>query len=314
MFKELLKKTRQGKNLSQTDMVDLLSTHPSFERLDKGTYSRWENGRTVPSTQRQIQIMLINSSLKDALSIAREAAGLTLIKSKADIEQRLFDKRFPNVSHSDLTEEISEFHYELNYSTNCNAITTPQYADPKISKILMREWGEQRYNDFQKLINPDNSNYLLLEYHNCEGELRAHHVIYLTTLRELIKVNKNRPRIMQNNLVHDNVLSTPSTYSSSTTIFCSSILESISFCLERNFTAEYIYIQTSRTAFKEYLESLEGTVTNFGDESKSGLKHFNKTYKWVGILIPFNKMVQQIPIFEAIYSSLDNKIEIKYLK
>ncbi|WP_045499162.1 helix-turn-helix domain-containing protein [Vibrio hyugaensis] len=311
MFNVLLKKTRKRKNFSQTDMVELLCTHPNFEKLDKGTYSRWENGRTTPSTQRQIQVMLINSSLKDALLLAKTVAKT---KPATSLEERLFNKRFSNSGYSNLGGEISEFHYEINNAITCKARTTIQNTNPKIKKLFEQLWGNLIYNDLNNLINPQSSNYLLLEHYNSEGILLSHHMIYLTTIHELNNLTTTKKSIEHDSLRYDNVVFSPCTYSSSITTFCVNILETVSFCLKSNFNPEFVYIKTSRTAFKEYLESLGGTVITLGCESTTGLKHFNKTYQWVGIIAPFSNIVLQTPTYEAIYNSLGRKIEITYLK
>lgn len=57
-FINLLKKYRFDNNLSQNDLVDILSTNNSFLlKLDVVTLSRWENGKTKPSLEKKINIM-----------------------------------------------------------------------------------------------------------------------------------------------------------------------------------------------------------------------------------------------------------------
>ncbi|UKA23235.1 helix-turn-helix domain-containing protein [Photobacterium damselae subsp. damselae] len=55
MFNHFLAQYREENNLTQQDMVDqLASYHPSFNKLDTVTLSRWENEKTLPPLKKTI--------------------------------------------------------------------------------------------------------------------------------------------------------------------------------------------------------------------------------------------------------------------
>ncbi|HIF9081103.1 TPA: hypothetical protein ACX6NP_003964 [Photobacterium damselae] len=57
MFNHFLAQYREENNLTQQDMVDqLASYHPSFNKLDTVTLSRWENEKTLPPLKKQFLV------------------------------------------------------------------------------------------------------------------------------------------------------------------------------------------------------------------------------------------------------------------
>lgn len=53
-FSELIKEYRYNNNLSQNDLVDILSINDDFlSKIDAVTLSRWENKKTIPSIEKK---------------------------------------------------------------------------------------------------------------------------------------------------------------------------------------------------------------------------------------------------------------------
>ncbi|KOO13954.1 hypothetical protein AKJ18_16930 [Vibrio xuii] len=91
-FSHLLKEGRRSLGLTQLEFCDRLHTvHPTFNGIDVGTLSRWENGASIPSNERKI-IMLIELGMeKHILDIELKE---NLAKKKK--EQLLVGKLFPS--------------------------------------------------------------------------------------------------------------------------------------------------------------------------------------------------------------------------
>lgn len=55
-FAQFLECVRRDRNLTQQDMVDLLSSSEDFSKLDLTTFSRWERGITSPKLSKQLLV------------------------------------------------------------------------------------------------------------------------------------------------------------------------------------------------------------------------------------------------------------------
>lgn len=92
IFSHLLKKGRIALGLTQSEFCDRLhAVHSTFNGIDVGTLSRWENGASIPSNERKVIILIELGMIQHILDIE-----LKENLAKKNKEQLLLSKLFPN--------------------------------------------------------------------------------------------------------------------------------------------------------------------------------------------------------------------------
>ncbi|WP_076409548.1 helix-turn-helix transcriptional regulator [Shewanella sp. UCD-KL12] len=292
MFDILLKEIRVKQSLSQSDAIESLRSLDEFEKLDKVTYSRWENGHTRPSEIKQISAIFQLSTIQLAKKLART---FTL---KNENETKVIHNRFGSVGDRTLDN------FYLSHRHLSKKVTYEKsHVNPLISEAYHNAWGNS-YNEYNKIIEEVGiCCYSITEFYLDKKHLVGHQIIYFTCINKLESIIKNIGNQFSpsNTSIKgsDYVAVLACSHSSSDVIFLQNILGVLEYCDKKKFKARYVYLRLYNTDLKVYAESLGGTVSTFGPLSSHGLTHFTKTYAWLGFLIPMTSLIRQSPVYES---------------
>lgn len=110
-FKSLLKQYRIDNNLSQNDFVDMfISSNNFLLKLDTVTLSRWENGKTVPSIEKKMNIMRTLNLLTQYIDSIRGFDKTTKIDASLNIRFGIEYERYKKLNGIDTTQNIQFEH------------------------------------------------------------------------------------------------------------------------------------------------------------------------------------------------------------
>lgn len=291
--------------LSQSQVIDILGVKSEFLKIDKGTYSRWENGKTKPSIRKQVRLLQTISDLETATDYSR-----TIIQEGL-IEQSISKKRFcfPSKNPSDsFYNSDSEIIIKLkNIDEDINSIISDSYN---------AQWGHE-YSDLHRSLCKEQVNEgACIEYYDLNGFLLGHHMMYLGTVEQLSNVLINLGIRLTPNLNHtelkknEKVVAIACSYSSSEAIFWFNTIKTIEYCLDNAFNAETLYFKVHCTATKEYLEHLGATVYAYGPTVEVGLQHYKINYKWLGLILPFSNILTNY----SIYKNIINELNVSFIE
>jgi transcriptional regulator with XRE-family HTH domain len=128
-FKNLLKQYRIDNNLSQNDFVDIFILSNNFLlKLDTVTLSRWENGKTIPSIEKKMNIMRTLNLLSPYIDSIRGFDKITKVEEFINIRFGFESKQYERLNEIDTTHKIKFEH-----------ITDKKNLHTHIEKYLMPE-------------------------------------------------------------------------------------------------------------------------------------------------------------------------------
>ncbi|KJG13632.1 hypothetical protein UB38_08350 [Photobacterium iliopiscarium] len=110
-FKNLLKQYRIDNNLSQNDFVDIFILSNNFLlKLDTVTLSRWENGKTIPSIEKKMNIMRTLNLLSPYIDSIRGFDKITKVEEFINIRFGFESKQYERLNEIDITHKIKFEH------------------------------------------------------------------------------------------------------------------------------------------------------------------------------------------------------------
>lgn len=294
-FSVLLKNFREEHHLTQAEVIDKLSLHKPFYRLDKVTYSRWENGHSSPPLYKQFKVLDLLGDCSLLVKLSRETLYMheTLVP--------IIKKRFSGNS-----AVFGDYFYAVSPKTELKVKSQLDDVNPVIVHAYLSKYGHNLQSILDLARGYKMKKFSTLEYYN-NSRLVGHSVLMVLNFEAIKVVMKTLSVEYRENVVEEmhisdrqEIIFMTCCYSSSPAVYCDSLLSTIKVFEDKGKYPEFIYFRIQNNVSKTFLDALDIRVVSFGPRVDDGVKHMNKSYQWVGVLIPTSNVLSCIGALEKI--------------